>query len=287
MAAYDRTTQDVGNMLSFDHLNLTIADQQTAMLFYIVGLGLTRDPYMTVGLENMWINIGRQQFHLPTRSESQVVRGHIGLVVPDLGALEERLKAVAPRLAGTTFAYSVEDGFVDVTCPWGNRFRCRAPGDQFGGTRLGMQYIDFNVPVGAAAGIAHFYQALLGVPAVVDSADGRPAAVVRAGRGQSLVFRESPEEPLAHDGYHIAVYLADFSEPHAALDSRGLITEESNDCQYRFTRIIDLENGNLLYELEHEVRSMHHSMFQRPLVNREPSLTNQTYSRGSDALVIG
>ena len=68
MASYDRTTEDLGNLVAMDHLNLTVDDQSQATLFYITGLGLTRDPYMSVGLENMWVNAGRQQFHLPTRS---------------------------------------------------------------------------------------------------------------------------------------------------------------------------------------------------------------------------
>ena len=75
MTDYDRTTQDFGNIVSLDHVNLTVPDQQMSTLFHIVGMGHTRDPYMTVGLENMWVNIGREQFHLPTRDSAQVLRG--------------------------------------------------------------------------------------------------------------------------------------------------------------------------------------------------------------------
>ena len=63
---YDRTTQDVGNIVALEHVNVKIPDQQLATLFYVVGLGLTRDPYLMIGLENMWVNVGQQQFHLPT-----------------------------------------------------------------------------------------------------------------------------------------------------------------------------------------------------------------------------
>ncbi len=284
---YDRTTQDVGNMLSLDHLNLTIPDQQLSTLFYIVGLGLTRDPYLTVGLENMWANAGRQQFHLPTSSSAQKVRGHIGLVVPDLDQLEKRLRAVAPRLEGTAFSWTRQDGLIDVTCPWGNHFRCSGAGERFGGTCLGLEYIRFNVPQGSASGIAHFYAAALGAKAMLDEVDGARAAVVTAGRDQSLVFREDSTDQRAYDGHHIAVYLSDFSSPHQTLKERGLVTEESNQWQYRFSRIVDLDTGNLLYELEHEVRSMHHPMFQRPLVNRDASIDTRSYTRGAEALVVG
>jgi len=45
------------------------------------------------------INIGQQQFHLPT-GKPQVLRGWVGLVVPDLDALTARLAEVKPKLAG-------------------------------------------------------------------------------------------------------------------------------------------------------------------------------------------
>src|SRR5213079_142525 len=82
--------EDVGNIVSLEHVNTQIPDQSLATLFYIVGLGFTRDPYMNVGLRNMWANVGEQQFHLPTRPP-QAIQGHIGLVVPDLDELKERL----------------------------------------------------------------------------------------------------------------------------------------------------------------------------------------------------
>src|SRR5689334_13616700 len=94
--------EDVGNIVSLEHVNVRIDNQSLATLFYIVGLGFTRDPYMNVGLTNMWINIGDQQFHLPT-GKPQVLRGHTGVVVPDLGELKQRLASVEEELRGTSF----------------------------------------------------------------------------------------------------------------------------------------------------------------------------------------
>ena len=37
---FDRTTQDVGNMLALEHVNVTVPDQEVAALFY-VGAGET------------------------------------------------------------------------------------------------------------------------------------------------------------------------------------------------------------------------------------------------------
>ena len=52
----------------------------------------TRDPYIMVGVENMWINMGQTQFHLPT-GEPNVMRGHVEIVVPDLEALPAQTRA--------------------------------------------------------------------------------------------------------------------------------------------------------------------------------------------------
>src|SRR5687767_2506978 len=90
---YDFEADDSGNILLLDHINLAIADQQTATVFYIMGLGFTRDPYMRVGVSNMGINIGRSQLHLPTagrmgggdESAPQRLRGTVGYVMPELG----------------------------------------------------------------------------------------------------------------------------------------------------------------------------------------------------------
>ncbi len=288
MAAFDRRSQDIGNLASLDHVNLTVTDQQAASLFHIVGMGNTRDPYLTVGLDNMWVNVGRQQFHLPTRDSAQVLRGRIGLVTPDVAALEDRLAAIAGRLEGTQFAFEREGRNLDVTCPWGNRIRCHpADGERMGGARLGLEYLILNVPPGAAEGVARFYAEIIGAKADVVERRGAPAARVQAGLHQALLFREDPDETRPYDNHHIAVYIADFSGPHRKLAEMGLITEESNEFQYRFTDIVDPGTGKTLYQLEHEVRSMGHPMWGRELVNRDPSQSLRGYRRGADALLVG
>jgi hypothetical protein len=285
--AFDRTTEDTGNVVSLDHLNVTIADQPTAILFYIMGLGLTRDPYMTVGLDNMWLNAGRQQFHVPTRPDApQVVRGRIGMVVPDLDGLRTRLEDVEPQLSSTWFGYEDHGDYLEVTCPWGNRFHCTGPVADFGAS-FGVPYVEFNVPTGTTKGIAGFYRTILGAKSAVHDVGGRPAAVIHAGPDQSMVFREDPDETRAYDGHHVAVYIGDFSGPHAALMARDLVWQETNEHQYRFSKIVDPESGELLYELEHEVRSLRHPMYQRVLVNRDPAVNMRNYSRSAEYLNIG
>ena len=278
---YDRTAEDLGNIVALEHVNVQVPDQRLATLFYVMGLGLTRDPYLMTGVGNMWVNIGRSQFHLPT-GRAQVLRGRVGLVLPDVDALERRLEAVRPALDGTGFAADAGREAVDVTSPWGNRIRCHRPQPQFGRMALGMPYVELDVPEGTAPGIARFYRDILGAPATVGEADGAPAARVPVGYSQELVYRETDEAPPPYDGHHLAVYLADFSGPHGRLDARGLITEESDQHQYRFQAIVDPDDGGTLFEIEHEVRSMTHPLYARPLVNRNPDQANDAFAPGHE-----
>jgi len=253
--------EDIGNIVSLEHVNVRIDDQSLATLFYIVGLGFTRDPYMNVGLTNIWVNIGEQQFHLPT-GKPQVLRGHTGLVVPDIAALKERLTSIEEQLKGTRFAWSDKGEYVEAFSPWGNAYRCYAPG-AFGAMKLGVPYVELSVPRGSAAAIARFYERVFEAPGAVD--DG--VASVQVGVGQTLRFRESEQVP-DYDGHHIAVYIANFSGPYAYLEERGLITEGIRNHQFRFQDIVDPDSGTPVFVLEHEVRSSRHPGFRRPLVNR-------------------
>ena len=277
-ARFDRTTEDVGNIVKLEHVNVTMPDQRLATLFYVTGLGLTRDPYLMTGIDNMWVNVGESQFHLPT-GRPQVLRGTIGLVVPDRAALVARLRSVERALDGTRFAFRPHDDFVDITCPWGNRIRCHAPDRAtFGARTLGMAYVEFDVPRGTAHAIAAFYREVLDAPARVDGA----TAVITSGARQSLRFRESDAPVAPYDGHHIQIYIADFSSPYKRLASRGLVSMETDEHEYRFIRIVDAA-GDTQFELEHEVRSLRHPLYGRPLVNRNPEQTNRAYVPGRDA----
>lgn len=282
-AAPDYTEEDVGNIVLLEHVNLQHPNQPMAILFYVVGLGLTRDPYISVGLQNMWANIGEQQFHLPTRA-AQVIPGHIGLVIPDLESLKSRLKGIEEHLKGSCFSWSAEADHVAVTCPWGNRFRCYAPG-KFGDMLLGIPYVEFDVRQRAAAGIARFYQQVMRAPAAVGSDNGAQLARVAIGRGQWLCFKETEREIPPYDGHHIAVYIANFSGPYGFLKERNLLMEDVRNHQFRFKEIVDPQSGKKLFEVEHEVRSLRHPMYQRHFVNRNPEQIQRNYKRGRDALI--
>jgi hypothetical protein len=231
---------------------------------------------------NMWINVGRSQFHLPT-GKPQVVRGHTGLVIQGRAAQLDRLTRVRPKLDGTKFGFSEHNDYVDATCPWGNRVRCYEPdAARFGRISLGMPYVEFDVPVGTAKRIADFFPAIMGTPTQVQNGDGTLTRV-QMGKNQYMQFRETDAPQPAFDGHHVQMYIADFSGPYRKLRERNLISVEDNQYQWRFQDIVDLDNGEVLFSVEHEVRSATHPMFLRPLVNRNPATTNQNYANGYDS----
>jgi len=285
---YDRAAQAVGNIVHLEHFNVLIPDQRLATLFYVVGLGGTRDPYLFTGLENMWVNFGRTQCHLPSRNvppRAEVLRGTIGFVVPSLDDLVKRLehagnemKRVAPELPNK-FSFKRKGDTVDATCPWGNRVRCHAPAPEFGRIELGLVYIEFDVPRGTADGIARFYNEVMKAPA--SAAKGK--ATVRVGRDQRLIFTETDKPLPEYDNHHIQIYIADFATPYEWLKGRDLITMETDANEWRFQWIVDPKDGRKLFQIEHETRSMKHRLFGRPLVNRNHGITNMTYDAGSDA----
>jgi hypothetical protein len=281
---YDRTAEDLGNVVALEHVNVFIPDQQIATLFYVTGLGLTRDPYIMTSTDNMWINVGRSQFHMPT-GEAQVLRGRVGIVMPDRDALLKRLARVRHPLEGTKFEVREHNSFVDVTSPWGNRIRCHEPDPRFGRITLGMPYVEFDVRPGTADGIARFYRDMIGTFAEAGEDEHGPYARASVGPKQELIFRETDRPLPDYDGHHIQIYLADFSGPHRRLLERGLITEESDQHQYRFNDIVDPASGKQLFTVEHEVRSMQHPLYARPLVNRDPAQTNRDYAQGRDAWI--
>ncbi|MEK9646615.1 MAG: hypothetical protein VW547_13830, partial [Alphaproteobacteria bacterium] len=158
------------------------------------------------------------------------------------------------------------------------------PSKRFGRTRLGIVYVEFLVPKGNAAGIARFYEEIVGALAKVKTSGGARAAHVTVGYAQELIYRETTARIAPFDGHHIQIYVADFSGPYDKLRERGLITEESNQHQYRFEDIVDPDTNEVLFTLDHEMRSLTHPLFARPLVNRHPDRTNQIFSPGNEGV---
>ena len=273
---FDRSKEDVGNVQLLEHVNVTVPDQGLASMFYVTGLGFTRDPYIDFGTFNMWVNLGDQQFHLPV-SKPQVVRGHVGVVVPELEGLLKRLGFAGKALSETSFQFKEEGDHVELTCPYGNTIKAYEP-DKFSNMDLGMPYVEFKTPPGSSKGIGKFYSSVIGCPTSIES----DLVKVAMGHNQELIYRETDQPLPEYDGHHIAIYVSNFSGPHQWLAERDLISEESDQFQYRFQKIVDPDSGELLYEIEHEVRSLSHQMYRRPLVNRNPATNFFTYRRGNE-----
>lgn len=280
---FNRTVEDVGNIQNMEHFNLTVPDQQLAALFYVTGLGFTRDPYIDFGTFNMWINAGEQQFHLP-KSDAQKFRGTIGVVIPNHDDLKRRLNGIQRWMDGTEFSWEEDDDCINVSCPWGNAIRVHKPEDD-DSMALGIAYGDMQVPVGSSDGIVRFYEQIFDTPAEKVEDNTGTYAKVSMGYNQVFRFRETEDNIDEYDGHHIAIYVSNFSRPHDALVERDLITEESDQHQYRFQSIVDPDTGDELTEIEHEVRSLHHPMRRRSLVNRNASQSFGNYRQGRDVFV--
>ena len=221
---FNRAEENVGNILNMEHVNLTVPDQQLAALFYVSGLGFTRDPYIDFGTFNMWINVGGQQFHLP-KNDAQKFRGYIAVVVPDLEDLKRRFKFVDKPMQGSEFSWEERQDYIAVTCPWGNQIRVYGPG-KYGDMSLGIPLAVMDAPPGTADGIARFYREVLDTPAerIEDSEGVR--AVVSMGTDQQFVFEETDEEIAEYDGHHIAIYVSNFSKPVSYTHLRANETRE-------------------------------------------------------------
>jgi catechol 2,3-dioxygenase-like lactoylglutathione lyase family enzyme len=280
MGRFNYTREDIGNLMLLEHVNLTIPDQRLATAFYVSALGLTRDPFLMTGVTNMWINAGRSQIHLP-HGDAQRLRGHVGLILRGRASLIERLRAVGPLLEQTRFGWTERDDRVEVTCPWGNRYDCldpdaRAASDPWAGIDLGIAYVQLDVPVGCATSIAAFYREIFKASVSLREHNGSLQAVIAVGRHQQLVYAETPSASPEYDGHHIQIYVADFSGPYERLAERGLSYGEETH-QYRFAQLVDPVSGTPCFALEHEVRSLRHPLYARPLVNRDPNLTNLNF----------
>ena len=64
------------------------------------------------------------------------------------------------------------------------------------------------------------------------------------------------------------------------LVAKGLIIQESDQHQYRFLDIVDVDTNKPIFRIEHETRSMRHPMFNRTFINRNPDMSNRNFVPG-------
>jgi len=136
----DDNVLDVPGVAWMEHLNLIVGEsRQVAENFYLDVLGFSADKG-----KSFHVNLGRQQFHLatPQASNDEIphrIHGSVGLAVPNLETLWERLQKAKEDMDSNTNAYGFqgtlfdfykegsdidESTIITVRCPWGNVFRC-------------------------------------------------------------------------------------------------------------------------------------------------------------------
>ena len=134
---------------------------------------------------------------------------------------------------------------------------------------------------------SQFYEEIIGA----QSLDlGDETCTVGMGYHQSLRFQESSSSQ-DYDGHHIAIYVNGFVDMYHRLSQRSLIymnprfpqfnysTEEQavHHNEFRFLDIIDVDTGEVVYQLEHEIRSLAHPGFScRAWVEEEATLAGAT-----------
>jgi catechol 2,3-dioxygenase-like lactoylglutathione lyase family enzyme len=156
----------------------------------------------------------------------------------------------------------------------------------------GLDYIEFKCPRGTAEKIALFYDSVLDATTsvITDDEGHNPTQVAIIAFGhiqangkadQSLIFRETDETLPPYDGHHVAMYIgenaADFDQAfkNAKLANVVWVNPRFSDKadtlegarhwkQFRFKNIVDMETGETIFELEHEMRSIEHEAWPGP-----------------------
>ena len=167
----------------------------------------------------------------------------------------------------------------------------------------GIDYIEFFVPIKENSNgketigkIAQFYDFFFDATTSTVYDGTSHIAIVAFGKigedgrsEQSLLFRESSSSRtnnIVNDddigtGHHIAIYVGENDDDYEVavqncLDGGLLwvntmfkdrvldVASAMKDKQFRFKDIIDLETGEVLYSIEHEIRSVEHHLFPGP-----------------------
>lgn len=243
------------------------------------------------GLE--WANIGLQQLHIPFDQPMQRVRGYIGLSYPEVSGLSQKLVLSGFPMKvieegniietscpiGNKFrihrqAEQTWYGPAAVIDSKNPASECIAlPGGPSLGT--GMEYVELSVPVGIIDSISTFYEELFHVtPSINIIQDKNETSVllrsctILIGFQQRLVYVETTEPIESYDGHHIALYINDFEEVYLRAQAQHLNWDNPRFPQYSYLTLSDalLHNefrvkdfrdsntGEIVYELEHEIR---------------------------------
>lgn len=133
---------------------------------------------------------------------------------------------------------------------------------------LGLGDIYIEVPTGCAAKIARFYRELFHFDTQENSPGNWSVVGGPNGNCQALRFQDVADaKPWG--GEHLAVYIGDYEGTFQRVEEKGLVwqnprfikvdnvrtlEEARKSQQFRIKDITDLDTGEVIFELEHEVR---------------------------------
>lgn len=236
----------------------------------------------------------------------QTLTGRIGLGVESIDAVASRLSEAhasfevmdPPDGERCIVATAPNNNIFCISQISATREEVSALGGHSGGLgeqALSMPFVELECQPGTAQGIAAFYTEVFGAPTTTDggTSSGFESCHVFVGdevAPQEIRFVENPAAPSKRDyeereskAYHIAVYVGieDFQwvfdkaaekglvwvNPRFVADSALSWEEASRQQQFRIRDITDV-NGELLLQLEHEVRSTAHPSCPLQLVQR-------------------
>ena len=267
---------EVGGIVHLEHVNFVAPDQDLATTFFMGGLGFTRAPFKRADDTNMGVNVGSQQFHLPRRGDiTPPFPGEIGLVVPDLSGIKNRLARLQGmgRFDGTPFAVSDMGNAFHVLSPFGIAMRLFAAGSAPSLMPLAISYVDIAIPRGSAKAVIEFYRKILNCPAEQAMLDDEVTALVPVGPYQNLRYRERDIDDYATHSFHVAIYVTHYNEVRQQLLAHEDFIADALDQTFFFKGVYDPESGDRICDLQHEIRGIYHPDFMRPLVNRWPMNT--------------
>jgi len=110
----------------------------------------------------------------------------------------------------------------------------------------------------------------LGVPATVQGRGRAKTASVTVGVNQTFHFEDTRDLELPVHPNHVAVYITRYRSLYDRLRAQKLLMTPDRDEQFRFAKMADPDTGEVVFEFEHEMRSLHHPDYRKPLVNRIP-----------------
>ena len=138
---------------------------------------------------------------------------------------------------------------------------------------MGLIYVDILVQPGIAKKLTKFYQGLLRVPVLIDKINGENAAICTVGPHQYLRFIEREIGNYNLYDFHVAYNITNYNEGRDIAASHGKIKREGTGQVCFVDGPFDSKNGKTILEFQQEWRSVYHSDFMRPLVNRWPIIS--------------